>query len=1216
MHGISLGARSMAEFGICARCNNELPAISPTRLCPACLLRQGTQYEPLGVLERHVPELAVQPTNSMVARAVVSTMGGAAISGAWSDAPDTVTPDEASTGADTTREVVSLRYFGDYELTDVLGKGAMGVVYCARQISLDRPVAIKMIRAAALADEDDRRRFQNEAEAVAKLDHPHIVPIYEVGEHDGQRYFSMKLIGGPCLQQAVPAFAANPTAAARLVITIAGAVHHAHQRGILHRDLKPSNILLDEQGQPHVSDFGLAKRLEGDGGLTVSGLVVGTPAYMAPEQASGKKRLVTTLSDVYGLGAILYTLLTSNPPFRGDSVFETLDQVRKLAPTAPSRINRKVHRDIDVICLKCLEKDPARRYASAQALADDLGSFLAGKPIHARPASALETSWLWCRRNPWLTGAAAATTAALSAVFVFALLYAQQQSTIAVREQQIAGEQRKATAAIKGLATNLKSSLDESHRNLAGLYFERGQSACEKGDIGSGLVLLAQSYHWAVEAGDKGWRHTALASLSAWQRLEPTPRAIFSARRVSAVAVSPDGKTVLIAGGEHAAQLWEISTGRPVGSPLTHQQLVHRVAFSPDGKTLLTASFDSTARLWDASTGQPLGPPLKHAKVVADAVFSPDGKSVLTGSEDSTVRLWRVPGGQPLITPILHQKLVHAVAFSPDGKTLLTGSADNTARLWDAANGQPIGVPMPHEGQVWQVVFSPDGKTVLTGELFGKNARLWHAATGRSVGTPLRHEGTRTRGAFSPDGKIVLTGSDDGMARLWDAANGQPLGVPITHQDGLRPVAFSPDGNSLLMAIGDRSAQLWDVATRQPVGRPMTHLNRGGPRAFSPDGKMVITSSSDGTTRLWDSATGDQLSQPLPHRGPVLAVAFSSDGKTVLTGGRDKTARLWDAATGHALGSPLAHDGDVKAVAISPDGKTLLTGCGDKAARLWDAATGHSIGCPLFHPRSVCAVAFSPDGKTVLTGSEDRTARFWNASTGQAVGRPMTHEHFVSAVAFSPDGKTVLTGSLDTTARLWDSSTGQPIGAPIEHELQVSAVAFSPDGKTVLTGSRDKTARLWDASTGEPLGPPLPHQGPVSAVAFSPDGSTVLTASHDKTARLWDRSTGRPLGPPLTHQDWVNAAAFSPDGKTVLTGCGDHTARLWDVSVLPDDPERIASWIEVVTGLGLDRQGAVTVLDGATWRLRRNKLESARERPAVSSPTAAPSSRLNHATLD
>ena len=243
----------------------------------------------------------------------------------------------------------------------------MGVVYKARQISLDRPVALKMIRSAAFASDDEVRRFRNEAEAVARLDHPHIVPVYEVGEHDRRRYFSMKLIAGPSLQESLGPFTSDPRAAARLMVTVAEAVHHAHQRGILHRDLKPSNILLDDRVRPHVADFGLAKRVEADEVRRHPAPVLGTPAYMAPEQAGGKRRLVTTLSDVYGLGAVLYALLTGTAPFGGETALETLDRVRREPPVPPSRVNPGVPRDLEVICLKCLEKDPQRRYASAQA---------------------------------------------------------------------------------------------------------------------------------------------------------------------------------------------------------------------------------------------------------------------------------------------------------------------------------------------------------------------------------------------------------------------------------------------------------------------------------------------------------------------------------------------------------------------------------------------------------------------------------------------------------------------------------------------------------------------------------------------------------------------------------------------------------------------------------------------------------------------------------
>jgi tetratricopeptide (TPR) repeat protein len=306
--------------------------------------------------------------------------------------------DDATIGT-VGRESIGRR-LGDYELIEILGRGGMGIVFKARQVSLNRFVALKVIKDAQFASEHELRRFQNEVEAVAQLDHPHIVPIYDVGEFQGRRYFSMKLIAGSSLDKRLADFVADPRAAARLLAMVAKAVHHAHERGILHRDLKPANILLDERGQPYVSDFGLAKRLTTDSELTHSGTLMGTPLYMSPEQAQGPKAPSTTATDVYGLGSILYALLAGRPPFVTGNLIEALDLVRQRAPEPPSRHNRGVARDLEVICLKCLEKEPSRRYTSAAAVAEDLARWLDGVPIAARPASPAVRMKLWCSRNP------------------------------------------------------------------------------------------------------------------------------------------------------------------------------------------------------------------------------------------------------------------------------------------------------------------------------------------------------------------------------------------------------------------------------------------------------------------------------------------------------------------------------------------------------------------------------------------------------------------------------------------------------------------------------------------------------------------------------------------------------------------------------------------------------------------------------------------------
>jgi WD40 repeat protein/tRNA A-37 threonylcarbamoyl transferase component Bud32 len=945
--------------------------------------------------------------------------------------PDTVTVD----GADAHERGSVIRYFGDYVLLEKIGRGGMGVVYKARQISLNRLVALKMLKTDVMATEDERRRFQNEAEAVALLDHPRIVPILEVGDHKGHRYFSMKLIDGPSLGTKLAAYVSDPKAAARLVATVAEAVHHAHQRGVLHRDLKPANILLDEHSEPHVGDFGLARRVEGDSELTHSGVILGTPSYMAPEQASGRRGAVSTASDIYGLGAVLYAVLTGRAPFRGDSVADTLQQVRDRPVEPPSRVNGHTPRDLEVICLKCLEKEPPRRYDSAQALADDLRRWHDGRPIMARSAGWLELLWLLFRRNPALAATGVLAAAALVATATIATVFAVQQTQYASRRAEAARTERL-------LRENITKAYDQASNLLVRMATSEGERHASAGDLFAAMPWFTdplvrvpnnfeeiRSVRARFEAYLQYTPHYRLTAMIRADDLAATgirwsegPRLVNPIGpngEVKGLQVkSPDGSRIVKADEKYAVRVWDTVTGLTVSPPLRHEGRISYAVFSPDAKLLLTTSDDKTARLWVVASGQPLTPALLHGGVVSMGMFSPDGRRVATVSGLNTVRVWDATFGQPMTPLLRHGEWVSEVLFSEDSRLLLTITTNGIGRVWDAAVRQPVKLLVGHTGWVRSALCSANGQRVVTASTDG-TARVWDAVTGKQVCPPLQHEGVVITAFFSADGRQVVTASVDGTARVWDAASGKQVLPPLRHTAEVRYATFSADGRRVLTASSDNSARIWDAATGQPVAPPMLHGRMLHSAQFSPDGQRVVTASADSTALIWKAATGDAVGTPLSHAAEVRFASFSPDGRWVVTASSDKTARVWDATSGQPVTSSLRHEGIVMSAVFSPDGKKVLTACRDNTARQWEVATGKPVGRMLSHQGGVYAASFSPDGRWVVTGSGDHTARVWNSTTGEPITPPLQHGNTLGSASFSPDGERVMTASGDQMARIW-----------------------------------------------------------------------------------------------------------------------------------------------------------------------------------------------------
>ena len=922
-------------------------------------------------------------------------------------------------------------HLGDFQILEELARGGMGIVYKARQRSLDRVVALKLILAGKLASDRDIERFRTEAEATARLDHPGIVPVFEVGRGDGLHYLVMPFVTGSNLSTALAPGPWPPIQAAAIVRQLAEAIQHAHDSGIVHRDLKPANILIDDRGRPRITDFGLARRLGRDGHLSGPGQIMGTAGFMAPEQASGRDDEVGPPADVYALGSVLYTIVTGRPPFQSANPVDTLRQVIEEPPARPRDLNAAVPLDLEIVCLKCLEKDPSRRYESAEALADDLSRFLDKRPIQARSIGRLGRGLRWCHRQP-----SAACALALSAVLLATAVAVPV--AVAVRETAAARRLADAHNHIADAQRSTLRALGDARRRAASSTLDRALILAERGEVARGLIWLGESLESATQAGaDASELVDAIRlEISAWSReVHALRRIILVPSPPERIAFAPDGRLLAASGRDGVVRLWDPETGTRREAEFPHVHPVASLAFEGGGASLRTVDADGKARLWDIASGRLIHSGAARPVALVEGPPEPARPAILRIEQTPPSVLEALPPPETSAGPALgsvleHLKSVEVTAFSPDGRRIATASRDRTARIWNAATWSPIGSVLHHPDQVLDVAFGPDNRVIVTGCADGA-LRIWGLASDRRVRT-LGHGRAITAAVISPDGRTAATGSE------------------------------GPGGGSIVLT--------WDVATGEPGGRVFTLDGPIAGLAFGPDGAVLLAADrADGIVTAWDLAGGEILRTFGPGAGEILAIDLDPSGTVLATGGVTPpgpetrgVAQTWDLDSGRALSEPLAHPGPVRGLAfLGFSGDSILTGGDDRAVFHWSLDDPTSSDLVLLPGGEVLCVARSADGQRIGTGLARGTARIWRAGTWEPSGIQLVHSGGVASMAFSLDGQLALTGSLDQTARFWHAQTGRPVGPALRHDGPVRVVACSPDGQLALTAGEDGQAHLW-----------------------------------------------------------------------------------------------------------------------------------------------------------
>ncbi|MFO0878700.1 MAG: protein kinase [Gemmataceae bacterium] len=1120
-----------------------------------------------------------------------------------------------------------------YELLEELGRGGMGVVYRARHLALNRLVALKFILAGASAQQRHLERFRREAEVVARLRHPNIVQIYDIGEVDGRVFLALEYAEEGSLKDRLAGSPLEPRAAAMMLEPLARAIQHAHRLGVVHRDIKPANILLALGGDsvavgnralpdysaplpdrldfrgyqrplsactPKLTDFGLARMIDASASLSEKGLAAGTPQYMAPEQAFGDPNL-GPLVDVWALGATLYELLTGRPPFRAASARETLQLVVETDPVPPSHLQPSVPRDLETICLTCLEKDPTRRYVGARELAQDLRRFIDGQAILARRSSLSLKVRRWVQRRPLraaLVGllllASLASLVALVSVLVVTLHGWQQADQVGRESADLAQHAREDAAQAEMQRREAEERRAAAQIQAGRLLFDQGQLQWMLGDADRAVHDLFAGLR-LTRGRDRLLARAARVNLAAYlDFVHPVEMVLSVSEEVVALLELPGSQ--YLTGDPRGMLHHRDAQGNLLCEPWRVRPPIQVLSRTPDGKSILVASTSEVVLRWLSE-----GPTQRRwsfpAGNVTSAVIATPTGAVLIGDQAGIVQT--VGPGPLLPQPLRHPAPVWHLDYSLARRLLAVALGDaegGAVWVWNLADVAARPLVLPHPAAVRALVFHPEERTLITGGDDGQ-IRIWSLPTGDIVEAPIPLPGQIQKLALSPDGRTLFSASTDEVVRLWDLPRRQVIGAFRGADAASR---FSQEGDAVLLKLpGEiRRRSLAYSPTRPPNLRP---------RLARPSGSSTEAVARGRTGFLLSRAPGEGLparawveplapigtctrfwTQPLEDLGPIALDTTGQKALIVSRHGRLSAVQVWEVTSGQPLHAPWWIPCRATCAAFAPDGTDIAVGDEHGAVRTW-SLTRKEVRGTWFGSGPISALAYHPGGKLLAVGHARADASeilLLDRLENRPIPDRMYHASPLRAMQFTPDGQHLL-----LTGPLTQFQEVQPPHARGPAVRGVAVVLLSQDGTSALVGRNDGQVIRLDRQ-GEITPPLLSHPGPITALAQTPDGRTVAVGGVEGTIRLWTlEGPSRPLGPPFMANHPVTSLLFAEDGNTIASVTADGEVRTWPLprggeETLEMLEEQLTTW----TGRQIDSRGQLVPLSPTLWTVQRQRL--------------------------